>query len=219
MSAIFSKALSDLGVEFHEVMEDILIVENFLTKEDIEDFFSIINESTEESWSNVYLRNLKSFAMLKHGRDDLDNLVAEGKLEITHNWADKNLIIGDHPVGQRVFNKILEFVEATDENLFVTGSDTLQRMYEGVKLHAHTDQDTDPSIVYASIIYLNDDYAGGELFFDNIGLTMKPKAGTLVLFPGTEKFHHGVTPVEKGPVRYVVVGFIKVKDFYKDNKY
>lgn len=219
MPAMFSKELSELGFDFKEIMDDILVVEDFLTKEDIDDFFSIINKSTEESWSDVYLKNVKSFAMLKHGRDDLDNLVAEGKLEITHNWADKNLIIGDHPVRKRIFNRILQFVEAADENLFVTGSDTLQRMYEGVRLHAHTDQDTDPSIVYASIIYLNDDYTDGELFFDNIGVTLKPKAGTLVLFPGSEKFHHGVTPVGPGPVRYVVVGFIKVKDFYKDNKY
>lgn len=219
MAAMFSKQLSELGLEFKEVMEDILIVENFLTKKDIEDFFSIINTSTEESWSNVYLDNVKSFAKLKHGRDDLENLVKEGKVEITNNWADKNLLISDHPIRKKVRDKIVQFVESADKNLIVTGSDTLQRMYEGVQLYSHTDQDTDPSIVYASIIYLNDDYSGGELFFDNIGLTLKPKAGTLVLFPGTERFHHGVTPVGPGPIRYVVVGFIKIKDFYKDNKY
>lgn len=219
MASLFAKELSDLGIEFEEIVEDVLVVENFISKEDIETFFSIIADSTEEQWSSYYLNNLKSFAMLKHGRDDIENLVAEGKLEITENWADKNLVISDHPIAKKIFNKIFTFVNAADENLFVTGSDTLQRMYSGVKLHAHTDQDTDPSIVYASILYLNDDYTGGELFFDNLDLTLKPKPGTLLLFPGSKKFHHGVKPVGDGPVRYVVVGFIKVKDFYKDNKY
>lgn len=219
MTAFFSKELAELGIQFTEIAEEILVIENFISEEDIESIFKTISDTPDEAWSTFYLNNLKSFAMLKHGRDDLDNLVAEGKLEITENWADKNLRIDSHPVAINVFEKLSNVVLSADENLMLTGCDTLQRMYSGVKLHPHTDQDTDPSIKYASILYLNDDYADGELFFDNIGLTLKPKPGTLLLFPGTEKFHHGVKPVGDGPVRYVVVGFIKTKDFYKDNKY
>ena len=33
------------------------------------------------------------------------------------------------------------------------------------------------------LIYLNDDYEGGELEFPDWGLFMKPKAGTLIAFP------------------------------------
>lgn len=219
MAAMFSKELSDSGIAFHEIVEDILVIENFISQEDIDTFFDFIKNSTEEDWSTFYLSNLKKFAMLKFGRDDLKNLVAEGKLEITENWADKNLLMSDQDVAKNLFNKLQSIVLSADENLILTGCDTLQRMYSGVKLHPHTDQDTDPSITYASILYLNDDYLGGELFFDNLDLTLKPKPGTLILFPGTEKFHHGVKPVQDGPVRYVVVGFIKVKDFYENNKY
>jgi hypothetical protein len=219
MSPFFSKELSELGIDFTVVSEDILSIENFISEEDISSLFDTISQTTEEDWSQNYLNNLKSFAKLKHGRDDIDNLVAEGKLEITHNWADKNIIIKDHPVTQKIEDKLLNIVEMANPDLMITGTDTLQRMYSGVQLYAHTDQDTDPSIVYAAILYLNDDYAGGELFFDKIDVTLKPKPGTLILFPGSEKYHHGVKPVEDGPVRYVVVGFIKIKDFYKDKKY
>lgn len=216
---MFSKELSDSGISFNEIVEDILVIENFISQNEIDEFFDFINNSKEEDWSTFYLSNLKKFAMLKHGRDDLENLVAEGKLEITENWADKNLLVSDRDVAKNFFDRLQKIVLSADENLILTGCDTLQRMYSGVKLHPHTDQDTDPSITYASILYLNDDYADGELFFDNINLTLKPRPGTLILFPGTEKFHHGVKPVGEGPVRYVVVGFIKIKDFYENNKY
>jgi hypothetical protein len=42
---------------------------------------------------------------------------------------------------------------------------------------------------------------------------------TLLVFPGNEEFQHGVRHVGEGPIRYVIVGFIKVKDFYENNKY
>ena len=92
-------------------------------------------------------------------------------------------------------------------------------MQDGVELKAHTDQYTDPSIRYATIIYINDDYNGGEIFFTNKNLELKPKPGSLLIFPGNDEFNHGVRHVQSGPIRYVLVGFIKEKGFYENNKY
>jgi len=58
-------------------------------------------------------------------------------------------------------------------------------------------------ITYSSIVYLNDDYAGGELYFPEYDLLFKPKAGDLVSFPSNAKYIHGVTPV-KGVERYTL---------------
>jgi hypothetical protein len=110
-------------------------------------------------------------------------------------------------------------VIGSDSELHLSGFATIQRMQEGVELKAHTDQHTDPSIRYATILYLNDDYADGELFFPNLDIELKPKAGTLVFFPGDEEYKHGVKHVGEGPIRYVLVGFIKEKDHYKKNRY
>jgi hypothetical protein len=96
----------------------------------------------------------------------------------------------------------------------------MQRMQEGVELKSHTDQHTDPSIKYAAILYINDDYKDGTLFFVNKeNSDLRPRPGTLLVFPGNEEFQHGVRHVGEGPIRYVIVGFIKVKDFYENNKY
>lgn len=45
--------------------------------------------------------------------------------------------------------------------------------------------------VYSSVHYLNDDYDGGELVFPDIGLTIKPEANMLLLFP-CEHRHEGL---------------------------
>lgn len=54
------------------------------------------------------------------------------------------------------------------------------------------------------LIYINEDYEGGELVFPNQHVTLNPKKGMLVAFPSTHHFIHGVTPVTDG-TRYALV--------------
>jgi hypothetical protein len=158
--------------------------------------------------------------MEKFGRDDVENLVAEGKFEITQGWQDKNLEIGKEEISKTLQKRLQNLISLSNDDLELTGFGTLQRMYEGVELKSHTDQHTDPSIKYAAILYLNDDYEDGTLFFKNKqNSDLKPTPGTLLIFPGNEEYEHGVRHVGKGPVRYVTVGFIKIKNFYENNKY
>jgi hypothetical protein len=44
--------------------------------------------------------------------------------------------------------------------------------------------------IMSAVLYLNDDYEGGELHFENQGVTIKPKAGSVVIFPSVEPFYH-----------------------------
>ena len=101
----------------------------------------------------------------------------------------------------------------------LSGLATIQRMQKGVELKAHTDQHTDPSIRYATIIYINDDYVDGEIFFPNLDISLRPKPGDLLFFPGDQKHEHGVRHVGEGPIRYVIVGFVKEKGHYEKNRY
>jgi len=51
-----------------------------------------------------------------------------------------------------------------------------------------------------SITYLNDDYEGGETYFEN-DVVVKPKKGKVVFFDG-KKYKHGVSKITQGN-RYV----------------
>lgn len=56
----------------------------------------------------------------------------------------------------------------------------------GESLGPHTDTNHDGDFThYSLVIYYNDDYEGGELRFPDLGIEIKPKAGTIVAFPAT----------------------------------
>ena len=63
---------------------------------------------------------------------------------------------------------------------------------------SHSD-DTFATPRTASMVYYpNDDYDGGELEFIHFGVTVKPKAGQLFLFPSGYSYEHRVHPVKSG---------------------
>ena len=219
MDAFLEKQLIEDNFKIQKIDNNIILVENFISKEEIKDIFNIINSIDEDDWRIEYLGNLKHFCMEKFGRDDVENLVAEGKFEITQNWEDKNFNIRNAEIQLKIYKRLGNLVERADNSLELSGFATIQRMQEGVELKPHTDQDTDPSIRHAAILYLNEEYSKGEIFFSNHNIELKPKPGSLLLFPGTKDYNHGVRHVGPGPIRYVLVGFIKVKNFYENNKY
>jgi hypothetical protein len=56
------------------------------------------------------------------------------------------------------------------------------------------------------LIYLNDDFTGGDLELPDRGETIRPEAGMLVAFPSDHRFSHAALPVESGD-RYVIVSW------------
>jgi predicted 2-oxoglutarate/Fe(II)-dependent dioxygenase YbiX len=84
----------------------------------------------------------------------------------------------------------------------------IRKWYPGEYQDIHADGETAGGwpgynyiVDYGSIIYLNEEYEGGELFFPKYNIHIKPKAGTLIFFPSTNMYAHGVTEVTSG-VRY-----------------
>ena len=219
MASFLKQELEENGFMVKNITDNALVVENFLSKEEVDEILNIIFNTPEEDWNIDYYFNVKMFCMEKFGRDDIDNLVAEGKFEITQNWNDKNLSISNKKIYRSIYRRLRDIVSFSYPDLELSGLATIQRMQEGVELKSHTDQHTDPSISYAAIVYLNDDYVDGELFFKHMNIELKHKSGSLVLFPGNDKYEHGVRHVGAGPVRYVLVGFIKKVNFYENNKY
>jgi predicted 2-oxoglutarate/Fe(II)-dependent dioxygenase YbiX len=68
--------------------------------------------------------------------------------------------------------------------------------------------DRDISIV----MYLNDDYEGGDFVFPDLKIRIRPEPGMLVCFPSNHHYKHGVEPVTSGK-RYSIVCWAQVKGF------
>jgi predicted 2-oxoglutarate/Fe(II)-dependent dioxygenase YbiX len=70
----------------------------------------------------------------------------------------------------------------------------------GPHVDYHGESDIEP--IMSGVIYLNDDVRGGELHFRDQEITIKPKAGSIVIFPSVEPYYHESLPVESG-VKYM----------------
>jgi len=68
------------------------------------------------------------------------------------------------------------------------------------------------------LLYLNDDYEGGQIEFTQLQLTIKPKAGMLLAFPSYLEFEHKVHPVTSG-TRYTIVSWIATKERLYERPY
>jgi hypothetical protein len=89
-----------------------------------------------------------------------------------------------------------------------------QVLREGEFLGYHTDAyggvEGYGVIGYSALLYLNNDYDGGEiLFYDKEGgpTVYKPNPGTLIYFKGDENYPHSVNKVIKGERANIILFF------------
>lgn len=68
---------------------------------------------------------------------------------------------------------------------------------------------------FAGILYLNDDYDGGELYFTGLDIAIKPKRGMFVGMTGGFHHEHGVLRVNSG-IRLTMPFFLTFDPDYAD---
>ena len=56
------------------------------------------------------------------------------------------------------------------------------------------------------VLYLNNNYEGGGLYFKEQNIKIKPEPGSIVIFPSVEPYYHESLPIESG-VKYMCPGF------------
>jgi hypothetical protein len=77
---------------------------------------------------------------------------------------------------------------------------------------AHYDGGTESGRSISAVVYLNDDYEGGEIEFPNFKIKLKPEKGMLILFPSNYAYAHIAHPVTKG-TKYSLVTWIHDRPF------
>jgi hypothetical protein len=82
---------------------------------------------------------------------------------------------------------------------FLDAKTHIARFESGKGMHEHFDSSRPNDI--ATLIYLNDNYQGGEIYFPEYNIYIKPKIGDLIAFPDNPNFIHGVKEITSG-VRY-----------------
>lgn len=184
-------------------MQPYIVIEDFYTKEQCQpliDWF-LANEDWDprEFYGNVGLGGKDEFFGENPKRFDFDK---EGLLQKAVHFA---------------YNKFLESYDMDGE--FGLNRAHANYMHAGALLHSHHDDRNyreEPiedlnSKTYVAGLFLTDDYDGGELTFEESGVSLKPKVGDLVLFPGFYSMH-GVNEVTRGTRLNILIHFFDVKD-------
>lgn len=78
------------------------------------------------------------------------------------------------------------------------------RYKEGQHFQVHSDHGFSYNCTLSSVMYLNDEYEGGELWFPYLDITLKPSYGDIVLFPSTFIYAHASKKVISG-TKYAAV--------------
>lgn len=83
----------------------------------------------------------------------------------------------------------------------------------GQHFQEHHDHGYSYNCVVSLVAYVNDDYEGGEIEFRTWGITYKPEAGDLVIFPSNYMYPHKSKPVLSG-TKYSIVTMLDYSDKY-----
>jgi predicted 2-oxoglutarate/Fe(II)-dependent dioxygenase YbiX len=77
----------------------------------------------------------------------------------------------------------------------------IKKYSPGADMGPHIDSNDPTNIkhpVISGVMYLNDNYDGGEIDFPNQKLSIKPKAGSIIIFPSTDPYVHHPKKINSG---------------------
>jgi len=174
-------------------IKDIYILNNLFTYQEIKDVRLALDKS---DWSDDEL-SPNSYTTIESASEN--RILVEKNLILKNNIEQDFLCqVGEEGIG------------------------TVVRYEVGWTLEYHADCWSDlptytgyPSRDISSIIYLTDDFEGGNLVFPDLDIEIEPAAGSAIYFPSDEKHMHVVTEVKSGN-RSTCTGFWHILS--KENK-
>jgi predicted 2-oxoglutarate/Fe(II)-dependent dioxygenase YbiX len=122
-------------------------------------------------------------------REPIDALVRRAFVEVAAPWFDCRLAWFEQPTVLR-YTPGGKYDEHADADVW-EGDGPPRRVL-----------DRDVSL----LLYLGEDFSGGELAFPNFDWRLRPRAGLLVAFPSDERYAHAALPLESG-VRHAIVSW------------
>lgn len=169
-----------------QIEENIFCIPDFLPKDKIDIFFKIINGLSDDEWSK-----------LNHLQDP--------------EWQDKFYEYTDEKIASTIRGELEKLLSVLPGSV-VYGFNRILRQRPKESMVAHADITYDKvnklNRDYASIIYLNDDYAGGELSYVQLDIAIRPPAGSLMIFKTGNRYEHEVKTVYGDKPRYCLPAWI-----------
>jgi predicted 2-oxoglutarate/Fe(II)-dependent dioxygenase YbiX len=200
----------------HNPLSNILIAPNVISKEGVE---FIMNHAKRQQKVDLSVFDPEQSNKSKSTKFSVDKKVRDTQMIDLEDIADEIIDLFRNVV-TNVINPFYEFE--------VKDSELPQLLHYGVDGHymPHCDGESlwkppgnEPLIWRKStdrdlstVLFLNDDFEGGDFVFPELRVRVRPEPGMLVCFPSTHEYLHGVESVTKG-TRYSIVNWMTVKGF------
>jgi hypothetical protein len=144
-------------------------------------------------------------------RDCVDFKIKRESLQSGNELSDKIISIHD-----QITEKLKECLEDYRKVYSVNPLNYMEainfiRYGEGQHFNAHPDSGPAYSCEVSTVMYLNSDYTGGELYYPYFDYTYVPQYGDIVLFPSSYLFMHAALPVKSG-IKYSAVTMFSYND-------
>jgi len=184
---------------------EVIVVKNFISEEELEMLLKIAKNATKEDWSK-----LDSASRARAAKARL-----EGRMAVEHlgKSYDVYSIIPQkcNEITDRAYT-LMKNEGLLDDTDNITGFRVITRIFShGIPEHKDGSDKAPGQTPFGLVLYLNShdvDFTGGELAYTKLGDRYQPRAGDLVIHPGTEKYSHKVEDVSSG-VRYMLTSFIR----------
>lgn len=185
--------------------ENIYYYENVLEDplkllEDIEFLDSVVEETSITKWSDwTAYKSEYSFGSQKRIKESIFDKSLPYHAEAFSIYSRINDSI----------NKVSKDYALMHNNLdigFLTPL-SISKYFVGKMMGPHVDShDDDPFKTISVVLYLNDKYEGGEINFPEQNIQVKPKAGSIVVFPSKKPYFHESKQIISG-TKYMTPGF------------
>ena len=169
-----------------ELHPDIFLIEDFLTETECNQYIALAQDKVfEEAKINVFGRQRMNKGIRNNDR----------------------LMIFDTAIAEELFNKSVDFLPQEHNGYQILNFNEMLRVYKytlGQQFKMHRDgsyiRNEREKSIYTFMIYLNDDFEGGETEFENL-FAVAPKKGTALIFHHPLR-HEGKTLISG--VKYVL---------------
>lgn len=202
-----------LDIDVKKIFKDIKINESMLVLDEVTKYvgkgsssIKIIKKFASEN--DLYMLNkLCDF----YYKNDKFNKVSEAE-SIIYKYKDKIKNTAEEQFGFKLEHDDL----ANELNLksnYLNG----RRPYFATDIHTDLLIDKEKNMKYiwsghiSNLLYLNNNYDGGELYFPEHEIRIKPEPGMLVSFPGNWYNRHAILPASD--YRYAINMFLKISNF------
>lgn len=199
-------------IEIQNPHPGVYVYKNTLPKElNIVDRLEKVIEENSDDWFKWRVAMVGHQTVMKDYRDCVDFKVGRKDIEEREKAANSDLKNIYNDIDERlkvclnhycsIYNLKMEFQEVVN---FV-------RYSEGQHFQVHSDSGFSYVCTVSTVMYLNDDYVGGGLWFPHLNYTYQPQAGDIVLFPSNFLYAHAALPVEQG-TKYSAVTMFDYND-------